>query len=95
MWLEIGAVLALLLVCVCVWLRNHAFPPLPKHVPTQLIKPGDDSHSKLRRKFRAEEVPPALDAIVVGSGMGGFTVAALMAKYGKKSVLGMSHCASR
>lgn len=34
--------------------------------------------------FRVDRVPPALDAVVIGSGVGGLTAAALLSKAGKK-----------
>lgn len=41
----------------------------------------------LKQSFSPDKVPPQLDAIVVGSGIGGLTAAALLAKTGKKVII--------
>ncbi len=45
----------------------------------------------LKQSFAPEKVPDELDAIVIGSGIGGLTTAALMAKVGKKVLVLEQH----
>ena len=45
----------------------------------------------IKQGFRASDVPNDLDAIVIGSGIGGLTVASLLAKAGKKVLVLEQH----
>ena len=45
----------------------------------------------MKQGFRASDVPKDLDAIVIGSGIGGLTVASLLAKAGKKVLVLEQH----
>ena len=38
----------------------------------------------IKQSFSPDKVPPSLDAVIVGSGIGGLTTAALLARTGKK-----------
>ena len=45
----------------------------------------------LKQSFSAERVPSGLDAIVIGSGIGGLTTATILAKVGKKVLVLEQH----
>ena len=48
-------------------------------------------NERLKRRFHPKLVPKQLDAIVIGSGMGGLTCAALMSRAGKKVLVLEQH----
>ncbi|XP_051762436.1 inactive all-trans-retinol 13,14-reductase-like isoform X1 [Ctenopharyngodon idella] len=52
--------------------------------PSPLVVDQKKKHRVLRREFDEFEVPRNLDIIVIGSGIGGLTAAATLAKLGKK-----------
>ncbi len=45
----------------------------------------------LKQGFSREKIPDDLDAVVVGSGIGGLTTAAILAKVGKKVLVLEQH----
>lgn len=45
----------------------------------------------LKQSFSVDRVPSGLDAIVIGSGIGGLTTAALLAKVGRKVLVLEQH----
>ncbi|KAM5172105.1 all-trans-retinol 13,14-reductase [Mantella aurantiaca] len=87
MWLYVILGLAVIFIILKSWLGNRG--PNPLAVDTRR-PPGPVVFDKaLKRKviknvFSPEKVPEKLDAIVIGSGIGGQGVAALLARAGKR-----------
>ena len=81
------------------YLVHHAFllitrksffkPPTAGWRP--LEKDRRKRNERLKRRFHPKLVPKQLDAIVIGSGMGGLTCAALMSRAGKKVLVLEQH----
>ncbi|CAL4152973.1 unnamed protein product, partial [Meganyctiphanes norvegica] len=60
-------------------------PPKPKVIDQK------QRDAVLKQSYSAEKVPSELDAVIIGSGIGGMTVAAIMAKAGKKVLVLEQH----
>ena len=58
---------------------------------TPLVTDQKERDRVLKQNFSPDKVPPELDAIVIGSGMGGLTVAAILAKVGKQVLVLEQH----
>ena len=101
----LGLVVALLLICCAIFIRKNfwilfsgdaktnpfknARPGRPKGERTQTSKVKRDE--VLKEALAEDKVPPQLDAIVIGSGIGGLTSAALLAKAGRKVLVLEQH----
>lgn len=59
--------------------------------PAPLIHDSKERNERLKKGFRLDRVPAALDAVVIGSGIGGLTAAALLSKAGKKVLVLEQH----
>ena len=62
-----------------------------KRLGAKLVTDPKERDKVLKQSFSADRVPSGLDAIVIGSGIGGLTTAALLAKVGKKVLVLEQH----
>lgn len=70
---------------------SNPFQELPAGPKPDLVTDAKERDRVLKQSFSEDKVPAELDAIVIGSGMGGLSVAALLAKSGKKVLVLEQH----
>ncbi|CAL8305182.1 unnamed protein product [Merluccius merluccius] len=95
-WWLLGAVGSALLAAVAVYFlttmrRYKVFDEDCLKPPEALVTDPKQREERLKKGFRMDRVPPALDAVVIGSGVGGLTAAALLSKAGKKVLVLEQH----
>ncbi|TMS15565.1 Putative all-trans-retinol 13,14-reductase [Larimichthys crocea] len=95
-WWLLGISSCLLLLAVIIFFlttaqRYKVFSETCLRPPGPLVTDRKQRDDRLKKGFRVDRVPPALDAVVIGSGVGGLTAAALLSKAGKKVVVLEQH----
>ncbi|XP_010872700.2 inactive all-trans-retinol 13,14-reductase [Esox lucius] len=97
MWpLLLGVFTVLLAVWVAISILNYSrrktvFSQECLRPPGPLVTDRKLREEVLKKGFRVDRVPENLDAIVIGSGIGGLTAAAILAKAGKRVVVLEQH----
>ncbi|XP_007234548.2 all-trans-retinol 13,14-reductase [Astyanax mexicanus] len=95
MWLAVGLVALVLVVLLIKNVFGSGGPSPFDHDAREPLKPmvhdPKEKNKVLKQGFLASRVPQNLDAIVVGSGVGGLGVAVMMAKVGKKVLVLEQH----
>ncbi|XP_029946466.1 all-trans-retinol 13,14-reductase-like [Salarias fasciatus] len=94
-WWLLGLLGCVLLVMTVLFLitghRYKVFSEKCVRPPGPLVTDRKQRDTRLKRGFLADRVPASLDAVVIGSGVGGLTAAALLSKAGKKVVVLEQH----
>ncbi|XP_029996229.1 all-trans-retinol 13,14-reductase-like [Sphaeramia orbicularis] len=95
-WWLLGILSCVLLAAVVVFFlttgqRYKVFSEKHLRAPGPLVTDTKQRDDRLKRGFRVDRVPPSLDAVVIGSGIGGLTAAALLSKAGKRVVVLEQH----
>ncbi|XP_003964437.1 all-trans-retinol 13,14-reductase-like [Takifugu rubripes] len=96
LWWLAGVLSCVLLVAVIIFFwttgqRYKVFREKSLRPPGPLVTDKKQRDDRLKKGFRVDRVPEALDAIIIGSGVGGLTAAALLAKAGKRVLILEQH----
>ena len=88
MLILVGGLCLLIIISTKLWWDYNDYKN-KKHSPKQYIKykPVLNNYSRIdinRDRYSKRKIPENLDAIIIGSGIGGLSVAAFLSKVGKK-----------
>lgn len=96
MWVSVGVIVAVLLVTLFLKYVFGTSGPSPfdtdtREPPRPVELDKKQRNKVLKQGFLASRVPQDLDAIVIGSGIGGLSIAVLLSKVGKKVLVLEQH----
>ncbi|XP_061555561.1 all-trans-retinol 13,14-reductase [Phycodurus eques] len=95
MWLAVATIgVALLLLCLKYVFASSGSNPFEadtREPPKPMVHNSKEKNKVLKQGFLASKVPDNLDAVIIGSGIGGLGLAGLLAKVGKKVLVLEQH----
>ncbi|OCT90038.1 retinol saturase (all-trans-retinol 13,14-reductase) L homeolog isoform X1 [Xenopus laevis] len=87
MWLYVVAALLLIFILFKSWTANRGPNPFAadtRRPPKPFVNDKAERRKVIKNAFSPDKVPQNLDAIIIGSGIGGQSTAAILAKAGKR-----------
>ncbi|XP_077590047.1 all-trans-retinol 13,14-reductase-like [Stigmatopora nigra] len=84
-------IFVLVIIYLTTWNRYKVFSETCVRPSRPFVNDEKKRDERLKRGFRMDRVPHALDAVVIGSGVGGLTAAAVLSKAGKKVLVLEQH----